>query len=144
MQGGEFFLPLETNQEVDGKVTNITKFGAFIELPESKVGLVHISQIAEGYVTDITKHLVLGQVVKVRIIGVTKDGKFDLSIKQVGKPVWQYRPKRTVRADPNKPAPGSFEDKITNFLKQSEDKLVDWKRNLEVKQSGKKKKKPRD
>lgn len=133
-------MPIEINQEVEGKVTNITKFGAFIELPESKVGLVHISQIAEGYVTDITKHLVLGQVVKVRIIGVTKDGKFDLSIKQVGKPVWQYRPKRTVRDDPSKPAPGSFEDKITNFLKQSEEKLVDWKRNLEVKQTGKKKK----
>ncbi|MFA4844247.1 MAG: S1 RNA-binding domain-containing protein [Candidatus Margulisiibacteriota bacterium] len=136
-------MPIEINQEIEGKVTNITKFGAFIELPESKVGLVHISQIAEGYVTDITKHLVLGQVVKVRIIGVTKDGKFDLSIKQVGKPVWQYRPKRTARDDSNKPAPGSFEDKITNFLKQSEEKLVDFKRNLEVKQTGKKKKKPR-
>ncbi len=132
-------LPIEIGSEIEGKVTGITKFGAFMELPESKVGLVHISQIADSYVTDITKHLQVGQLVKVRVMGMAKEGKYDLSIKQVGKPAWQARPRRS-RDEAGKPAPGSFEDKITQFLKQSEEKLIDWKRNLETKQSGKKKK----
>jgi len=132
-------LPIEIGSEIEGKVTGITKFGAFIELPESKVGLVHISQIADSYVTDITKHLQVGQTVKVKVLGSAKEGKYDLSIKQVGKPAWQNRPRRT-KDEAGKHPPGSFEDKITQFLKQSEDKLIDWKRNLETKQSGKKKK----
>jgi S1 RNA binding domain protein len=131
-------LPIEIGSEIEGKVTGITKFGAFIELSEGKVGLVHISQIADSYVTDITKHLRVGDLVKVRVLGMAKEGKYDLSIKQVGKPAWQAKPKRGP--DAGRPQPGTFEDKITQFLKQSDEKLQDWKRNLETKQSGKKKK----
>jgi S1 RNA binding domain protein len=133
-------LPIEIGSEIEGKVTGITKFGAFIELPEGKVGLVHISQIADAYVTDVSKHLRVGDVVKVRVLGMAREGKYDLSIKQVGKPAWEARPKRP-KEESGRAQPGSFEDKITNFLKQSEEKLLDWKRNLEVKQTGKKKKK---
>jgi len=133
-------LPLVIGSEIEGKVTGLTKFGAFIELPEGNVGLVHISQISDNYVTDITKHLRVGDIVKVRLLGMAKEGKYDLSIKQVGKPAWQAKPRRP-REDAGRPAPGSFEDKITSFLKQSEEKLVDWKRNLEIKQGGGKKKK---
>ena len=149
-------MPIEVGSEIEGKVTGITNFGAFVELPEGKVGLVHISQIADAYVTDITKHLRVGDIVKVRVLGATKEGKYDLSIKQVGKaappahayrqaggrPGWQPRPRRG-KEEAGKPLPGSFEDKITQFLKQSEEKLSDWKRNLEVKQTGKKKKLPK-
>lgn len=135
-------MAVEIGSEIEGKVTGITKFGAFIELPEGKVGLVHISQVADSYVTDITKHLRVGDMVKVRVLGMAKEGKYDLSIKQVGKPAWQARPKR-AKEEGNAPKPGSFEDKITQFLKQSDEKLQDWKRNLEVKQTGKKKKLPR-
>ncbi|MDD4178870.1 MAG: S1 RNA-binding domain-containing protein [Candidatus Margulisbacteria bacterium] len=135
-------MPIDIGSEIEGKVTGITKFGAFIELPEGKVGLVHISQVADSYVTDITKHLAIGQVVKVKVLGMAKEGKYDLSIKQVGKPAWENRPRRP-REEADRPKPGTFEDKITQFLKQSEEKLSDWKRNLEVKQTGKKKKLPR-
>lgn len=133
-------MPIEIGSEIEGKVTGITNFGAFMELPESKVGLVHISQVADNYVTDITKHLRVGDVVKVKVLGTTKDGKFDLSIKQVGKTAWQAPRPRKPREDAGRPQPGTFEDKITQFLKQSDEKLQDWKRNLEVKQTGKKKK----
>lgn len=132
-------MPIEIGSEIEGKVTGITNFGAFIELPEGKVGLVHISQVADTYVTDVSKHLKVGDVVKVRVLGIAKEGKYDLSIKQVGKPSWQYKPKRQ-KEEGEKTVPGSFEDKITQFLKQSEEKLMDWKRNLEYKQIGKKKK----
>ncbi|MFH1386845.1 MAG: S1 RNA-binding domain-containing protein [bacterium] len=134
-------MPIEIGSEVEGKITGLTKFGAFIELPEGKVGLVHISQVADAYVTDITKHLRIGDLTKVKVLGATKEGKYDLSIKQVGKTV-MAPPRRPGQVD-NKPLPGTFEDKITQFLKQSEEKLSDWKRNLEVKQTGKKKKLPR-
>ena len=132
-------MPIEIGSEIEGKVTGIANFGAFIELPEGKTGLVHISQIADAYVTDISKHLKVGDMVNVKVLGVAKEGKYDLSIKQVGKPSWQQR-KHRPKPGKEGPAPGTFEDKITQFLKQSEEKLSDWKRNLESKQSGRKKK----
>ena len=132
-------MPIEIGSEIEGKVTGITNYGAFIELPEGNTGLVHISQVADSYVTDISKHIKVGDMVKVKVLGMAKEGKYDLSIKQVGKPSWQHR-KRKPREEKDRPMPGSFEDKITAFLKQSEEKLSDWKRNLESKQSGRKKK----
>ncbi|MBI5699782.1 S1 RNA-binding domain-containing protein [Candidatus Saganbacteria bacterium] len=135
-------MPIEIGSEVEGKVTGITNYGAFIDLGGGAVGLVHISQIADSFVTDIKQHLKVGDVVKVKVMASTKDNKFDLSIKQVGKanlPV--FRPRRPAGGgSKDKPIPGSFEDKITQFLKVSEERLLDLKRNLEGKQGGKKKK----
>jgi S1 RNA binding domain protein len=132
-------LPIEIGSEIEGKVTGVTNFGAFVELPEKNTGLVHISQIADTYVTDISKHVNVGDMVKVKILGINKLGKYDLSIKQVGKQSWQQK-RRRPDASKAKHVPGSFEDKITQFLKQSEEKLQDCKRNLEQKQGGRKKK----
>lgn len=137
-------MPIEIGSEIEGKVTGLTKFGAFVELPEGKVGLVHISQVADTYVTDLSKHLEVGKIVTVRILAVNKEGKYDLSIKQVGKVPWQAGARiqySKPKDDASRPAPGSFEDKISSFLKRSDEKLQDWKQNLEVKQTGKKKKK---
>ena len=74
------------------------------------------------------------------MLGSAKEGKYDLSIKQVGKPAWEPKPRRPRRDQRERPAAGSFEDKITQFLKQSEEKLQDWKRNLDNKHGIKKKK----
>lgn len=136
-------MAIEIGSDIEGKITGVAKFGAFVELPEGKVGLVHISQVSDSYVTDIGKHLKVGDLVKVRVLGIAKEGKYDLSIKQVGKAAWQAMPARRPRSKDHadKPAPGTFEDKITQFLKQSEEKLQDWKRNLDTKQGIRKKKK---
>jgi S1 RNA binding domain protein len=127
---------------VEGKVTGITKFGAFVDLGEKNVGLIHISQISSSYVTDINQHLKVGDTVKVRVIGTTKDGKYDLSIKQLEKreEKKQFVPRQYERREPKKFS-NSFEEKMNTFLKQSEDKLLDLKRNIEGKQEGKKPKK---
>ncbi|MFH1826573.1 MAG: S1 RNA-binding domain-containing protein [bacterium] len=131
-------MAIEIGSEVEGKITGIAKFGAFVELPEGNKGLVHISQVSDTYVTDLSKHLNIGDTVKVKVLGAAKAGKYDLSIKQVGKASWQ--PKRRVRSeDMGKPVPGTFEDKITRFLKHSEEKQQDWKRSIESKQGGSKK-----
>ncbi len=125
---------------VEGRVTGVTKFGAFVDLGERNVGLIHISQIANTYVTDVAQFLKVGDSVKVRVIGTTKDGKYDLSIKQLEKREEKKPPRTFERREPRKFS-NSFEDKMTMFLKQSEEKLLDLKRNIQGKQEGKKTKK---
>ena len=63
---------------LDGKVTGITKFGAFVALPEGKSGLVHISEIAYSYVNQVSDHLKEGQEVKVKVIGIDQAGAHSL------------------------------------------------------------------
>lgn len=79
-------MELSVGSIVDGKVTGITKFGAFVALPEGKSGLVHISEIAYSYVNEVSDHLQEGQEVKVKIIGIDQANRINLSIKQVTPP----------------------------------------------------------
>ncbi|MBU0671437.1 MAG: S1 RNA-binding domain-containing protein [Candidatus Margulisbacteria bacterium] len=139
-------MSIDIGSEIEGKITGVANFGAFVELPEGNAGLIHISQIADTYVRDVSKHLKVGDVVKVKVLGSAKAGKYDLSIKQVGQASWQQQQpsppqrRRRSREQEDQPAPGSFEDKITQFLKQSEEKQQDWKRNIDNKHGIKKKK----
>lgn len=75
-------MEFEVGAIVEGKVTGITKFGAFVSLPGNKTGMVHISEIAHAYVSDINEHLTVGQEVKVKIIAIDPAGKINLSIKK--------------------------------------------------------------
>ena len=75
-------MALEVGSIVEGKVTGITKFGAFVALPEGKSGLVHISEIANSFVSDVHDHVQVGETVKVRVLNVSEDGKINLSIKR--------------------------------------------------------------
>lgn len=75
-------MELTVGSIVEGKVKTITKFGAFILLPDGKTGMVHISEIAHAYVNDIHEHLTEGQDVKVMIIAIDPAGKINLSIKR--------------------------------------------------------------
>ena len=119
---------------VDGKVTGITKFGAFVALPEGKSGLVHISEIAYSYVNEVSDHLHEGQEVKVKIIGIDQAKRINLSIKQVepppqggggGRPPRQgggaQRPMGFVHQAPKEPT--DFEDRLKQFMQSSDSKL---------------------
>lgn len=75
-------MELTVGTVLEGKVKSITNFGAFISLPENKTGMVHISEVANAYVSDIRQHLTEGQDVKVMVIG-TENGKINLSIKRL-------------------------------------------------------------
>lgn len=131
-------MPIEIGSEVEGKVTGVTKYGAFVDLGGGCVGLVHISQVSDSYVTDINQHLKVNDIVKVKVMGLVKEGKYDLSIKMVGKTASTSQPFIPRKKRPNdskeKPIPGTFEDKITQFLKSSEERLLDLRRNIEGKQ----------
>ena len=76
-------MELTVGAVLEGKVKSITNFGAFVALPENKTGMVHISEIANAYVSDIRQHLTEGQDVKVMVIAVDPSGKINLSIKRL-------------------------------------------------------------
>ena len=76
-------MALEIGSIVEGKVTGIMNFGAFVALPGGKSGLVHISEITTAFVKDVHDHLQQGQIVKVKILSIADDGKINLSIKRV-------------------------------------------------------------
>ena len=79
-------MSLEKGSIVDGKVTGVMPFGAFVSLPDNKSGLVHISEITKEYVKDINDHIKQGDEVKVKVIDIDKNGKINLSIRQAQAP----------------------------------------------------------
>lgn len=78
----DHFMQLEVGKIYEGKVTGITKFGAFVELEPGKTGMVHISEVANTFVNEIREHLTEGQMVKVKVLNLSDDGKISLSVKR--------------------------------------------------------------
>ncbi len=113
-------MGLAVGNIVDGVVTGITKFGAFVKLSEGAVGLVHISEVANTYVKDIAEFLKEGDQVKVKVVNVGTDGKIGLSIKQAVE-----APVQPVNVAPD----NSFEDRLAKFMKDSNDKLIAYKKH---------------
>ncbi len=120
-------MSVDVGTIVEGTVVKITHYGAFVELPDGKSGLVHISEIADTYVKDVHDYLKEQERVKVKVLGVNERGKLDLSVKQALSPE-----ERVIRAR----AKVSFEDKLKAFMKESEERLLDLKRNTEAKRGG--------
>jgi len=141
-------MAIEVGSKLEGKVTGITHFGAFVDLSGGVTGLVHISEIADSYVKDVHEHLKINDVVTVKVINVDKDGKIGLSIRQaVDKPPeaqqQQQYPPRGPRGDrggrPFKPGGQgrvTFEDKMSRFLRDSEERMSNLKKNTESKRGG--------
>ena len=116
-------MELEVGAIVAGKITGITKFGAFVTIAPGKSGLVHISEIASTYVSDVRSHLSEGQDVMVKIIGVDQSGRLNLSIKAAGAPspeVASARPPAKPHAVAVEP---TFEDKLKRFMQDSDSKI---------------------
>jgi S1 RNA binding domain protein len=121
---------------VEGDVTNVTNFGAFVRLENGEEGLVHISEIANEFVQDINQFVTVGDKVKVKVLGTNTKGKLELSMKQTS----EKEVEKTLFIHKKTKNTG-FEDKITGFLKKSEEKQIDIRRNLKNKQGITKKKK---
>ena len=141
---------LEVGQIVEGKVTGLTTFGAFVALPEGKSGMVHISEVSNVFVKEIKEHLTEGQDVKVKIIAISDEGKISLSIKKAmegERPAapQKRRPQQARRSTPNvwqgqtKKAPSenlSFEDMMARFKQTSDEKMADLKHAGESRHGG--------
>ena len=160
-------MALEKGAIVEGIVTGITNFGAFVQLPEEKVGLIHISEVSNVFVKDVHDFLKVKDKVKVKVVSIDDRGKIGLSIKALMPPAPHHphgdKPFEGPRhggdrAGDRKPGekrfgerkfgdrsggfssrnsgPMSFEDKLSRFLKESDDRLLDLKRNTESKRGG--------
>ena len=146
-------MELQVGSILEGKVTTITKFGAFVALEGGKSGLVHISEIANTFVNDVHDFLQEGQTVKVLVLS-TESGKINLSIKKAqpqerpaprpaGHPVSRPAPQqpRSFSRPPQQAAQApsgdqSFEDKLKQFLSSSEGKMADLNRSIDGKRGG--------
>lgn len=143
-------MGIEVGMILEGKVSGITKFGAFVDLPDSKTGMVHISEVAPTFINEISDYVKVGQTVKVKVLALN-DGKISLSMKQALPKDQQKKPQRQNNRSrqPYKPAPpvtspgsyewqssqksspSSFEDMMSKFKQTSEDKMSDLKRGGE-------------
>ena len=131
-------MSIEVGSIVDGVVSGITNFGAFIEV-EGKTGLVHISEVADSYVKDIREHLNEQDKVKVKVISIDDNGKISLSIKQANVKKKSVKPAEFEwGTEKKKPNTANFEDIMSRFLKDSEEKQQDYKKNQEFKGRSKK------
>ena len=150
-------MALGAGEIVEGKVTGLTKFGAFVSLPEEKVGMIHISEVSTTYVKDIGEFLEKGQTVKVKVLNIDENGKISLSLKQVPenteavKRASDDHHDRGERREKKRSAPNvwqgqkskyadnhelTFEEMMSQFKQQSDDKLTDLKRATESKHGG--------
>ncbi len=134
-------MELKTGVIMEGKVTGVTKFGAFVDLGENRTGMVHISEVARSFVQDINDHVKVGDTVKVKILSIGEDGKIGLSMKRAMDPPPQRSGPRPPVQQASRPdsfdwnaresrntGSMSFEDMLSKFKATSEDKISDLKR----------------
>jgi len=114
-------MPVEVGQIVEGRITGITKFGAFMEISQGVTGLIHISEVADSFVKDVNDYLKENDIVKAKVISISNDGKISLSLRKANE---NSRPKQFDQ---------SFEDNLAKFLKDSEERMLDIKRYHESK-----------
>ncbi|NLY51332.1 MAG: S1 RNA-binding domain-containing protein [Firmicutes bacterium] len=121
-------MAIEVGSIVEGRVTGITNFGAFVELADGKTGLVHISEVADAYVRDINDYLKQNDRVKVKVININGN-KIGLSIKQVNSSGSDNRVNRRISQQ-------DFEQRLSKFLRESEQRQQDLRRSLDSKRGG--------
>ena len=145
-------MQLEVGTIVEGKVSGITNFGAFVDLPNGKTGMVHISEVSTDFVKDIKDYLKIGQVIKAKIINISEKNEIALSVKKLmpQKPVKRLnqsqdnnqntgktskfsRPGNFEWQSPKKNPVSSFEEMLSSFKHKSEEKISDLKRATESK-----------
>ena len=157
-------MALEVGTVAEGIVSGITNFGAFITLPGNVVGLVHISEVADAYVKDVKDYLKEQDKVLVKVINIDPKGKIGLSIKQAkthtpgepiaagpvvrkerapvktaapsgGRPANQF-PRSAGFMPPRSVAPETFEEKLSKFIKESDQKQLEFRRSTDAKRGG--------
>ena len=149
-------MQIEKGEIIEGKITGITKYGAFVSITKEISGMIHISEISFEFIKDINERLKLNQTVKAVVIGVNDDGKLALSIKQIPKDIEPDKPAETgeigetvetavksrvetpeefAKTNKNAGAQLNFEDMLNKFKRESDEKMSDLK-SLEQRKGG--------
>lgn len=137
---------LEVGSVLEGKVSGITSFGVFVDLPEGKTGMVHISEVAQTYVKEIRDFVQMGQTVRVKVLSISPDGKIGLSMKQAVEQQARPRPQReqqhrqgsgagqldSFEFKPRQNSDMSFEEMMSKFKKSSDERMGDLKKVLDT------------
>ena len=130
-------MAIEVGSILDGVVTGIVKFGAFVQMDEENSGLVHISEISDEYVKEVSDILSKGQKVKVKVLNIESDGKIALSIKQA-QPKSEHRkdlPQAVqLNREVHKSDASNFDDMLNKFMKVSNEKIESAKQRRNVRQ----------
>lgn len=140
-------MAVEIGAILEGKITGITNFGAFVELPDKTTGMVHISEVSSSFIKDIHEKLTEGDQVKVKVIDINEKGKIALSIKKALPQEEESKPKKPMGEKPHKrsqpqvwtgtqksePENMSFEDMMAKFKSVSDEKMSDLKKNSAAK-----------
>ena len=136
-------MQLKVGDIVEGKVTGITNFGLFLDIGDGKSGMVHISEVAHSYVSDIHEHFKVNDTVKAKILTVSDEGKISVSIKRATEPenrsrdaghkrerkqYEQPKPDGSFTWMPKKQESASFEEMMSRFKQTSDEKFSDLKR----------------
>ena len=143
-------MSIEVGSVVEGTVTGITNFGAFVELPEGKTGLIHISEVADEYVRDVHDFLQEDQKIQVKVLSIDAKGKIGLSIKALQTKKAEagaagghggFHAPRASRGGHDfhrggRPTNAAFEDNLSRFLKDSDARLTDLRRKTDSKRGG--------
>ncbi|MCR1899040.1 S1 domain-containing RNA-binding protein [Irregularibacter muris] len=129
-------MPVEVGKVIEGIVTGITNFGAFVQLEKGKTGLVHISEISDSYVKDINNHLKVQDKVKVKVLSIDKDGKISLSIKQAQPKKSKRNPYQWSGTDQPQTKGLNFEDQLSKFIKESDERQQSLKKSFDSKRGG--------
>ncbi len=144
-------MSIEVGQKIEGTVSSVKNFGAFVNLEENQSGMIHISEVADGFVKDINDYLAPGDQVTVKVIKITDDGKINLSLRQtneqsevktqgVAPSKQKFSKKQDFKEQPKKSNESSnsddFDKMMSRFLKDSEDNLSSLRRNTEGKRGG--------
>lgn len=135
-------MAVEIGAILEGKVTGITNFGAFVELPDKTTGMVHISEVSSTFIKDIHEKLSEGDTVKVKVLEINDKGKVALSIKKALPQEEEQKPKKPAGDRPRRSQPQvwtgsqksepenmSFEDMLAKFKTVSDEKMSDLKKN---------------
>jgi S1 RNA binding domain protein len=146
-------MQVEVGKIVEGKVTGVTKFGVFVEMADSVTGMVHISEVSDTYVKELSDFVKVGDSVKVKIISVSPENKISLSMKKAKENAGGPVPKKTESFQKRAPRPReestgpssyvwtppkrqeemTFEEMMNKFKQSSEEKMSDLKRVMDVK-----------
>ncbi|MBF0780004.1 MULTISPECIES: S1 domain-containing RNA-binding protein [unclassified Granulicatella] len=142
-------MVLEIGNKSSAKVTSITKFGAFVKLDTGETGLVHISEVSDTFINNVSDVLNVGDVVEVKVVAVAPDGKISFSIRQAVEKKEQLQKEQTNKfefkqerrlpkfSEPNKAKKTEdFDALMSAFLKDSDERLLSLKRNTEGKRGG--------